>query len=290
MISSSPGASAQAIQKHYDIGNEFYRLWLGDSLVYSSGIWKPNESYDALELAQIRKLDYHVNQARAAGAKKILDVGCGWGSLLKRLVENHGCDEAVGLTLSNEQAHYISTFQNPKIKVLIENWADHKPQDNYDAIISIGAFEHFARPDYSSEEKTAGYRKFFLSCHKWLKRGGWMSLQTASQGKFSEKDKVIFPLNEILPETELPRLAEIVESTERIFEIVKIRNDRMDYAQTFRAWLKNFKTNRKIAIQMVGKEIVDLYDHYLHVFVFAFETGRNDLLRITLRRIDESKV
>src|SRR5688500_8349804 len=98
------GASAEAIQYHYDVGNGFYQLWLDADLNYSCAMWHEN---DTLEEAQLRKLDHHIAAARAQGGARVLDIGCGWGSLMRRLVEHHGVDRAVGLTLSAQQADWI---------------------------------------------------------------------------------------------------------------------------------------------------------------------------------------
>src|SRR5258705_13615220 len=97
------GASAEAIQHHYDVGNDFYTLWLDETKTYSSALW---EDARTLEEAQLRKIDYHIRQARVEGAHRVLDIGCGWGSTLKRLVEHAGVEQAVGITLSNAQADW----------------------------------------------------------------------------------------------------------------------------------------------------------------------------------------
>src|SRR5262249_28276009 len=95
---SRPGASAEAIRHHSAPSNEFYRLWLDRDMVYSCALFGPG---DTLERAQERKLDFHVEQARAARARKVLEIGCGFGALLRRLVSVHGVERAVGLTLSD---------------------------------------------------------------------------------------------------------------------------------------------------------------------------------------------
>src|SRR5712692_2932993 len=145
----NPGASSAAIQSHYDIGNDFYRLWLDRDLNYSAAMWEPD---DTLDSAQLRKVDYHISQARAEGATRVLDVGCGWGAMLRRLVETRGVRWAVGLTLSNAQASWTRALGNPQIEVQVESWSDHHPTGPYDAIISIGAFEHFAKLEASEAE------------------------------------------------------------------------------------------------------------------------------------------
>ena len=282
------GASAEAIQEHYDVGNDFYSLWLDKTLTYSSALWKEG---DTLESSQIRKIDYHIEQARAKSAKRVLDVGCGWGSVLKRLVEVYDVNQAVGITLSKTQAEWISSLNLPEITVNVESWLDHSTEESYDAIISIGAFEHFAKLGLSRLERVDVYRIFFSRCHQWLQPGGWMSLQTIACGNMLREDFSKFFASEIFKESDLPTLAEIAEASERIFEIVALRNDREDYGNTCSAWLKRLKANRQNAIQQVGEEIVRRYERYLNLAVIGFEVyGSMHLYRITLRRIDNPRM
>ncbi|MBD6618042.1 class I SAM-dependent methyltransferase [Komarekiella sp. 'clone 1'] len=286
LTTQNPGASAEAIQHHYDVSNEFYRLWLDSTNTYSAALWEDN---DTLELAQIRKLDYHINQAKASNAKRVLDVGCGWGSTLKRLVEVHGVQQAVGLTLSNSQAEWISSFNQPQIDARVESWSDHVPTAPYDAIISIGAFEHFAQLNLSQDEKIAGYRAFFQRCHEWLQPGGCISLQSISYENSRREDFSQFYANEIFPESDLPRLADIATASERLFEVVALRNDREHYARTLRAWQKGLKANRAAAVNLVGEEVVNRYEKYLKFSIIGFHVGTMGLLRVTLRRIDNPR-
>lgn len=281
----NPGASAEAIQHHYDISNDFYRLWLDSSLTYSCALWSES---DTLDSAQVRKFDYHIEQARAHGAKRVLDIGCGWGSVLKSLIEVHNVEQAVGLTLSEAQAKLLVTFNHPQIEVHLKSWSDYTPEQPFDSIISIGAFEHFATLEASPKEKTEGYRTFFSHCHKFLKPGGWMSLQTIAYGDIA-RDKShsdLFIANEIFPQSDLPRLADIAEAAEQLFEIVLVRNDRWDYARTMRMWFDRLKTNRVKAVELVGEEVVSRYERYLRTFSYSFELGAFLLFRITLRKID----
>ncbi len=282
------GASAQAIRFHYDVGNDFYRLWLDPSLTYSCALWEERDEDDELELAQTRKLDFHIHQARAAGAERVLDIGCGWGSLLRRLVEAHRVRNAVGLTLSAAQAQYLATLENPHIEVREENWFDHLPENPYRAIISIAAFEAFAAPGLSREEKICAYRTFFEGCHRWLQPGGWMSIQTIAWGNARRQDSSGFIEAEIFPESDLPTLDELAKATERRFEVVALRNDRQDYRRTCRVWLSRLKAKRGAAVDLVGEEVVARFEKYLKVAWIGFHTGKIHLYRITLRRIDDA--
>ena len=126
---TQPGATARAIQHHYDLSNEFYQLWLDPGMVYSGAKWADG---DDLERAQLRKLDHHVEQARARGAARILEIGCGWGTMLEHLTCRNGVAHAVGLTLSAAQKDYIEARQVPSAEVRLESWADHYPGEKYD--------------------------------------------------------------------------------------------------------------------------------------------------------------
>jgi cyclopropane-fatty-acyl-phospholipid synthase len=281
-LSFNPGASAQAIQHHYDLSNDFYCLWLDRELNYSAAMWKPG---DTLDSAQARKVDYHIAQACAAGAERVLDVGCGWGAVLRRLVEDKEVRRAVGLTLSKAQAERISSLAIPQIEVRLENWTEHTPTGPYDAIISIGAFEHFSRLESSDRERIDGYRRFFERCHDWLKPAGRMSLQTFAYGGARPRSQSMgtqFLAREIFQETDPPTLSEIAIAAQGIFEVMALRNDRMDYGRTCRHWLRRLRENRERAVAVVGDENVSRYERYLQLSTIGFETGRLSLFRITL--------
>ncbi len=283
------GASAGAIRRHYDVSPAFYRLWLGEGLVYSAALW---EAGDSLESAQRRKIDYHIAEAGASKKQRVLDIGCGWGALLSRLVEHHGVEKAVGLTLSPSQAGCVA--RDPRIEVRLESWADHRPSDRYDSIVSIGAFEHFARVEDSEEQKAASYAEFFRKCRGILRPEGRLSLQTFAYGSARRRADALssestrFLAEEIFPETDPPRLANIAEAIEGSFEIVRLRNDRLDYARTCREWMNRLRENRAAAVAEVGEETVSKYERYLTYSYIGFRTGRLDLYRLTLAPIPET--
>ena len=285
----NPGASLEAIQDHYDVSNDFYRLWLESNMLYSAAMWEPD---DTLETAQLRKVDYHIAQARAATGKRVLDVGCGWGATLRRLADRHRVEHLVGLTLSAAQAGWISGFGIPQITVKVESWTDHVPEAPYDSIISIGAFEHFARLEFSEAQKVAAYRSFFAWCQKHLVPGGHLSLQTFAYGNTRSRGEAMkmpatqFLAREIFKETDPPRLANIAEATEGTFEIVSLRNDRLDYARTCREWLSRLQDRRAEAVAVVGEDVVARYERYLQYSFIGFQTGNLALFRITLRSLN----
>jgi cyclopropane-fatty-acyl-phospholipid synthase len=278
------GASTDAIQHHYDVGNQFYELWLDETLTYSSALW---DGVDDLHAAQLAKLDHHVASSRAAGAANVLDIGCGWGSTLHRLVTTHGVKHGVGLSLSAQQLAHIETRRIPNVEVRLESWSDHVPKAPYDAIISIGAFEHFARPDVPDKEKVEGYRDFFKKCHEWLRPGACLSLQTISYENSARSDFSPFFAEHIFPESDLPRLSEIAIASDRLFEVVSLRNDRMHYARTMNEWRKRLRARREEAVAMVGEPVVERYDRYLQLCAIGFHVGTMGLLRIAFRSLKQ---
>jgi len=282
-MTTTSGASAAAIQFHYDIGNDFYQLWLDKTCSYSSALWGENDK--TLEEAQNRKIDYHIEQSKASD--RVLDIGCGWGGVLTRLSQNKDIKEGVGLTLSQAQLDWINALQLPKTRVSLESWADYKPKQPFNSIISIGAFEHFVNLEQNDEEKAATYKKFFQTCWNWLEPDGSISLQTIIYERANISNSSSFLAKEIFPESNLPHLHEILKASEGLFEIVTLRNDRKHYERTLHYWLKNLRANRAQAVDLVGEKVVKKYEHYFGICMIAFHSAALNLSRITFKRINE---
>jgi len=275
------GASASAIQAHYDVGNSFYALWLDPTLTYSCALWEGAD--DTLEAAQRRKLAWIAEPALKAGARRVLDVGSGWGSLLTHLTAN-GVASATGLTLSREQLEHVSALGLPGVDVRLESWRDHRPPAPYDAIVSVGAFEHFADAGLSEGERLGVYRDFFSACHGWLRPGGSLVLQTIAYGPVpSATGRELFL--EIFPESDLPRPFEIFQAADGLFEVTDFRNDREHYARTLRAWARNLSARGKEALAEVGRDRVAFYKRYLAIATLMFEGRHALLLRVRMTRV-----
>ena len=272
------GASPEAIISHYDMGNDFFRLVLDPEMVYSCALFEPG---DDLAAAQHRKLDHHIHAAGAANTARVLDIGCGWGALLRRLVNHSGVGHAVGLTLSPSQAEWIRQTPNPKIEVLEQDWRDHKPERRYDAIISIGAFEHFVQKGLDPKTKLDAYREFFAYCDRVLAIDGKLSLQTIA---YSERTKVQPLLEKTFPESDLPLEWEPIAAAEGTFSLIAARNDADHYLQTLILWEKNLLANYDKAAALVGQARVDEFRRYLRLSAMGFRGGMVSLMRYSFRK------
>jgi cyclopropane-fatty-acyl-phospholipid synthase len=282
------GASAAAIRHHYDRGNDFFALWLDSTRTYSCALWAGPE--DTLEAAQQRKLDHLALAANARGANRVLDVGCGWGSMLRRLVTHHGVGHATGLTLSQAQAELVTGWADDRCAVRVENWADHVPIAPYDAIVSIGAFEHFADYGMSRDKRVEAYRTFFRCCQEWLPHRGRLVVQTNVKGSNVRLDRAMlrdcrFVIEHIFPESELPWTSEIFEASERRFEPVSVRNDPDHYARTCREWHERLTARRAQAEALVGEQTVRDYERYLSAAAEAFRRQHLGLVRVVFERV-----
>ena len=275
------GASPEAIIAHYDAGNEFFRLWIGPDMIYSCALF---EDGDDLASAQIRKLDHHIEAAGAPGKSRVLEVGCGWGALLRRLVTRHGVKHAVGLTLSPSQAEWVRGIAVPGMEVREEDWHDHKPDQPYDSVISVAAFEAFAHYGISPSEKMRAYQDFFSFCHRMLVDGGRLSIQTIAYPRvldyvppFVEQ----FATQKIFPESELPLLWEPLVAAQEYFDLAAMRNDSDHYYRTLRLWDRNLAEHFDDAVAMVGEETAKMFRQYLRLSASGFKLGQFCLLRMS---------
>ena len=277
----------EAIQFHYDVGNEFYSLWLDPRMVYSCALWTPQIAANDLAGAQLAKLDYHLDQINIGQATSILDVGCGWGAMLARALErNPNLQNARGLTLSQEQCEHIQllTAKQPQLNAHLQNWMDHQTATPYEGIISVGAFEHFATPQDTQAERMDKYRAFFQFCHDNLRKGGALSLQSIAYLNMARSDANQFMENEIFPNADLPYFSEMAAACEGILELTVMRNDRLDYARTCSLWLQGLRAQRTAATALVGADVVARFEKYLALSSVGFYQSKICLIRMTARK------
>ena len=273
------GASAAAVQSHYDISNDFYALWLGPTMMYSSGLWSSaHEAADDLDAAVSRKIDFFARHLVTAPGAALLDIGCGWGGALRRIVATGSLDHAVGLTLSTAQRDFVRAQPIAGADVRLESWADHEPVRPYDAILSFGAFEHFAKDGTTSTQRIETYRRFFARCFEWLKPDGRLGLETiahdgapdtaAPLGRGPLGDAVL----QLYPESICPHLCEIVLGFEPYFEVEVLRSDADDFAMTCRLWHLALRAHYEAAVALVGEATVRRFRQYLVSSELQFRT------------------
>ncbi|NUP26347.1 MAG: class I SAM-dependent methyltransferase [Nocardia sp.] len=286
-IGEHRGASTEAVEHHYDIGTEFYRLWLDSDLTYSCALWAEG---DDLERAQRRKLDYLIERAGISGSELILDVGCGWGGLIRTITDRYPHTRSTGLTLSRDQYRHLLADTPDRADIRLEHWNDHRPETPYDVIFCVGALEHFVRFGLSRRERTATYRSFFAYCHSLLRPGGRLVVQTIGKGNRPlDQDSITdvqFLANEIFPESDPPRLAELAHASEKLFEIRSVINDRHDYSTTCAEWLRRLRNHRPEAERLAGARVTEAYERYLEASVRQFDEQHLVLYRMALRKVD----
>jgi cyclopropane-fatty-acyl-phospholipid synthase len=287
---AATGASQAAIMRHYDVSDEYFRLWLGDDLVYSCAWWEPREGPEALSLAQKRKIDFFAERLQVQGGR-VLDIGCGWGAMLDRLVRVHGAAAGVGITLSPAQASYATRRDVPEVDFRVESWVDHEPSEPYDAIACVEATEHFASEQLNPDEKVAVYRDFFQRASSWLRPGGRLGLQAicldnvghagsrARRGPFTD-----LILERIFPESMSASLSELVLGWETEFELDEFHAHPEHYRKTFRAWALAHRRREALARDLVGEETRRTFARYLAGGEALFRLREQTLYRVILTK------
>ncbi|MEH6376131.1 cyclopropane-fatty-acyl-phospholipid synthase family protein [Streptomyces sp. KLMMK] len=283
------GVSRDAAQKHYDVSDEFFRIWLGPSLAYAAGLWE--DGADTLEKAQLRKTDYLLGQAGIRPGHRVLDIGCGYGAEMQRMVEEYDVDSVTGITLSESAVEWTRNLAIPRTEIRLENWIDHRPAQPYDAIICVEAMEHFARPGMSGRAKTRGYREFFSRCRSWLRPEGRLVIQTITWGHRFPWDldllRGLYLASKVYPECNPSYLSELQAAGDGLFDLVALRNDFDHYARTLRCWLENLDADRRRAAELVGEKKARDFERCMTTAVRAFSEGWLHLHRLTFRPVPE---
>lgn len=211
--------------KHYDLGNALFADMLGPTMAYSCGFWA---SANNLDQAQTDKLERVCRKLRLQPGMRLLDVGCGWGSLMRHAALHHGVS-CVGLTVSSEQAKFGAQLcEGLPVKFLLEDYRTHNGQ--YDRIASVGMFEHVGHRNYAD---------FFDATRAALTPDGLMLLHTIGS---LERKAGLDPWIDayIFPNGSLPALGHIADACEDRFVIEDVENFGADYDPTLMAWHANF--------------------------------------------------
>ena len=260
---------AEAVQYHYNVSNEFYRLWLGRHMVYSCAFFHdPNESLDQ---AQVRKLDYLCRKLRLKPGEKLLDIGCGWGGLILHAARSYGV-EALGVTLSQPQADLAderirAAGLAAHCRVEVRDYRDLALEPQFDKLVSVGMFEHVGE---------AKLPEYFGRAYQLLKpRGVFLNhginqaIDAPRNKHTSFIDKYVFPDGELVPLSTSLRVAE-----EAGFEIRDVESLREHYAMTLRRWYQSLQSEREKAIALTSPVIYRIWQIYMAGSAYGFETRR----------------
>ncbi len=262
---------ADAVSHHYDVGNDFYRLLLDETMTYSCAYWTADPS-PTFTLADAQRAKYELICRKLALRRgvRLLDVGCGWGGMVMHAAENHGVN-ALGITLSREQESLAKQrIHDAGLDDQIEiRYCDYRElrDESFDAISSIGMAEHVGAVAFG--EYTGTLFRLITPTGRLLNHQISMP-DGASRAKGAPTfiDRYIFPDGELQP------VGNVVNALERAgFEVRDVENLRENYYLTLLAWLENLRANRGEAKRLVGDERVRTWELYIAGSAAAFNTG-----------------
>lgn len=245
----------QVGEVHYDLGNDFYAAMLDTRMTYTCGYW---ENATNLEQAQKAKLDMVCRKLQLKPGMRVLDIGCGWGSFMAYAAENYGV-ECVGVSISKEQVTWAQQrYSHLPLEFRLQDYREVDEQ--FDAIASIGMFEHVGRKNY---------RTYMEVAHRCLNKNGLFLLHTI--GKNLRKsapdpwiDKYIFPNGD------LPSIGQIGDAVDNLFVVEDLHNFGVDYDKTLMAWFKNFHAAWPRFEEALGTRFYRMWRYYLLSCAGAF--------------------
>jgi cyclopropane-fatty-acyl-phospholipid synthase len=276
------------VQHHYDLSDDFYRLFLDPTQTYSCAYFERDDM--TLEEAQLAKVDLALGKLDLQPGMTLLDIGCGWGATMRRAIEKYDVN-VVGLTLSeNQAAHVQRTFDSmdsPRTKrVLLEGW--ERFDEPVDRVVSIGAFEHFGSDRYP---------QFFDKAAQLLGHDGIMLLHTIVRATLKERRRRNIPttadvihfsrfiLAEIFPGGWLPTVPVVEEHGERAgFMVTRVQSLQLHYAKTLDLWAEALRARKDEAIAIQSQEVYDRYMKYLTGCADLFRQGYTDVCQFTMAK------
>lgn len=267
MIRHTRRIDAEAIAYHYDISNEFYRLWLDEEMVYSCAYFRSAD--DSLEQAQRAKIDHILTKLRLAPGQRLLDIGCGWGALALRAAQRYGA-QVVGITLSRNQydlarERAAAAGLQDRVEIRLQDYRD--VDGKFDRIVSVGMLEHVGLKNL---------RGYFAKTHQLLADGGvcmnhgiTSTDPDSAESPFGGGD---FIERYVFPHGELPHIGLLLkEMTAAGLEAVDVENLRRHYALTARHWSRRFEENGARLRALAGEKRYRIWRAYLAGCAYGFE-------------------
>ncbi|MEU8588252.1 cyclopropane-fatty-acyl-phospholipid synthase family protein [Streptomyces sp. NPDC048664] len=276
----------RAISHHYDVGNDFYELVLGPSMVYSCAYWAGADAGAALEDAQRDKLELVCRKLALKPGQRLLDVGCGWGSMALHAAREHGVG-VVGVTLSHEQATYArkrvaEEGLADRIEIRVQDYRDVR-DGPYDAISSIGMAEHVG---------AQRYLEYARDLHALLAPGGrLLNHQIARRPQRDEESYSVDAFIDayVFPDGELAPIGTTVTQLERAgFEVRDVESLREHYALTLRRWVANLEAEWPRAQRLAGPGRARVWRLYMAASALAFERNRIGINQVLALRTPAS--
>ena len=271
---------AEAVRHHYDVSNEFFALFLDETMTYSCALFE--EGTRTLEDAQRAKLELICRKLELEPGMRMLDIGCGWGSLAIHAAREHGAS-VWGITLSEPQAELArerarEAGVGDRVEIRVMDYRELR-EERFDAVASIGMVEHVGErqiDDYAARiarvlEPGGRVLNHGITYVPATKRGVHIS------GKFS--NRYVFPDGELL------NLSRMLLAFERSgFETLNVENLHTDYAETLRHWTTRLEDNLAEAERLAGTERLRVWRLYLRAARNSFETGRNAVYQLLCSR------
>ncbi|WP_270567800.1 SAM-dependent methyltransferase [Clostridium beijerinckii] len=265
------------IQEHYDIGNNFYSLWLDDTMTYSCGYFKSNN--DSLHDAQINKINHILAKLNIKEGMSVLDVGCGWGFLLIEAAEKYSV-QGIGITLSQEQyKKFNERIKERKLEKLLEvRLMDYRNLAesglSFDRVLSVGMIEHIGRENYEL---------FIKNIDSVLKPKGLCLLDYINSLKEYSVDPWIKKY--ILKEAVIPSFREIIDICSNYnFHTIDVENLRRHYVKTLLYWRENFNNNLSEVSKMFDEEFIRMWELYLCSCAAMFNNGIIDIHQLLISK------
>ena len=270
---SSKSKQKEEVSSHYDIGNDFYRLWLDKTMSYSCAYFK--KPTDTLYDAQMNKIHHILKKLNLKEGQSLLDIGCGWGFLLIEAAKLYKV-KGLGITLSEEQ---YKKFKERIAEEHLEDYLDVKLMDyrdleksglEFDRVVSVGMLEHVGRENYEL---------FMQNVSAVLKKKGLFLLHYISGLKESQGDAFIRKY--IFPGGVIPSLREIINiASDMKFYTIDVESLRRHYMMTLLEWHKNYHANMDKIEPMFDEEFRRMWDLYLSSCAAVFKNGITDLHQI----------
>ncbi len=267
----------RAVTHHYDVSNEFFRLFLGESMTYSCAIF--SRGAQTLEEAQATKLDLVCTKLGLRAGDRVLDVGCGWGSFALHAAREHGA-RVTGITLSAEQATLAQqrvrdAGLEDQVEIRLQDYRD-LGGEQFDAISSIGMVEHVGNANVDA------YTTLLTSV---LRPGGRLLNHGIARLRVGDPEAGPFSERFVFPDAAPLHLSRILVAVEQAgLEPTHVEGFRMDYARTLQEWTRNLHDNWDEATRLVGAERMRIWRLYLRAARRGFETGFTSVFQVLCHR------